>query len=293
MPVMRHTIGDIILKSASYLEQHGVDSARIDAELLLAHVLGCDRLRLYMDWKMPLNELELAGMRGLLRERGAGRKPVARILGRKEFYGRDFHVDEATFVPRPETEGVVDRALALLNGDQALEVDRPVVFDACTGSGCIVVSLAAEYGGPRYIASDTSAGALAAARKNARRHKVDERIEFRQGACLAGYGGVIHMLVSNPPYIRLDEREGLPPEVRDHDPEVALFSGADGLDCTRQLLGEAARCLAPGAPVILELGEEQADGAREAFAAVRGFRDFRMEVDLAGRPRYATARWRA
>ena len=285
-----HTVGQIILKSQGYLSQKGVDSPRLDAELLLGHVMGCDRLRLYLDWEKPLMELEVAAMRDLIKTRGVDRMPVARILKKKEFYGRVFEVSPATFVPRPETEGLVERTLDLLAADPLFTAERSVVFEVGTGTGCIVVSLAAENGAPHYIASDASAEALATAKRNAEAHHLASRIDFRHGRNLAGYGGAIHVLVSNPPYIPSEQIETLDPEVSRHDPHLALDGGPDGLESTRILLREALPQLVDGALVLLELGEDHEDAILELFQSLGAFRDARMERDHAGRPRYATAR---
>lgn len=284
------TVGQAILKSQEYLSRKGVDSPRLDAELLLGHVLGCERLRLYLDWEKPLMELEVAAMRDLIKVRGEDRKPVARILGKKEFYGREFEVSPATFVPRPETEGLVERTLDLLAADPLFQTGRPVVFEVGTGTGCIIVSLAAENGGPHYIASDASPDALAMAKRNAEKHHLASRIDFRSGRNLAGYGGAIHVLVSNPPYIPTEQIPTLAPEVSRHDPPLALDGGADGLESTRLLLREALPLLADGAYVLLELGEDHEEGILEIFRSLGAFRDARMERDHAGRPRYAIAR---
>jgi release factor glutamine methyltransferase len=284
------TVGAAILKSQDYLARKGVDSPRLDAELLLGHVLGVERLRLYLDWDKPLMELEVAAYRDLIKTRGVDRTPVARLLGHKEFYGRDFEVSPATFVPRPETEGLVDRALDLLANDPLFQTHRPVVFEVGTGTGCITISLAAGNGGPHYIASEASPDALATARRNAERHHLTSRIDFRSGRNLAGYGGAIHLLVSNPPYIPTEQIATLDPEVAKHDPMLALDGGPDGLDATRLLLREALPLLADGAPVLLELGEDHEEGILEVFRTLGGFRDARMERDHAGRPRYAFAR---
>jgi len=284
------TVGQAILKTQDYFSRKGVDSPRLDAELLLGHVLGCDRLRLYLDWEKPLMELEIAAYRDLMKQRGVERAPVARILGRKEFYGRVFEVSPATFVPRPETEGLVERTIDLLAADPLFSAERPTVFEIGTGTGCIIVSLAAENGAPHYIASDASGEALATARRNAAKHNCTSRIEFREGRNLAGYGGAIHVLVSNPPYIPSAQIETLDPEVSRHDPRLALDGGPDGLDATRALLREALPLLVDGAIVLLELGEDHEDGILEIFRSMGAFRDARMERDHAGRPRYAIAR---
>lgn len=286
-----HTIRDIVVKSAQWLGSRGVESPRLDAELLLAHVLGCERLKLYLDWDKPLTELEISAMRELIRRRGTERAPVSRLVGKREFYGRKFTVDEGVFSPRPETEGLVDRTLDLLDSDPAMQVERPVVFDVGCGSGCVIVTLAAERPKPRYLASDVSPAAIASATGNAKALGVQERVELREGALLAGYEGPLHILVSNPPYVKTTEKAELPPEVRDHDPDVALYSGEDGLDCTRALEQAGARLLVPGGAIMLELGE---DHEKPAVAIFSGgpWRDARMERDHAGRPRYLVARKR-
>jgi len=286
------TVGDVILRSAKWLEERGVESPRLDAELLLARIFNCTRLQLYMDWHKPLTDFELSGYRESIRLRGTDRMPIARIVGKKEFYGRDFEVTPAVFVPRPETEGLVDRALDALVTEDALQVDRPTVFEIGTGSGCISVSLAAENGSPRYHASDVSADALEVARRNAHKNKVDARIDFRHGPLFAGFEGSIHMIVSNPPYITSAEIPTLPPEVRNHDPMPALDGGEDGLDVVRGMIESSRKLLVPGGVIWLELGEDQAETAPAVFHAAKAFSDVRMEEDLSGRPRYLFARKR-
>lgn len=285
-----HQVGNLIIRSAKWLQEKGVDSPRLDAELLLAHVLGCDRLRLYMEWEKPLMELEVSAYRELIRRRGQSREPVARLVGHKEFHKRSFEVTRAVFQPRPETEGVVERALEMLATDKALQVDRPVVLEVGTGSGCIVVSLAAEHAAARYIATELDAEALAVARRNAERHHVLGRIEFRHGPCFGGYDGPIHLLVSNPPYISSAEVPNLPPEVLDHDPRSALDGGADGLDLVREMIAGARRLLVPGGCVVMELGEDQESAVLQLCAKTEIFAQATMERDLAGRPRYLVAR---
>ncbi|MBI5155017.1 peptide chain release factor N(5)-glutamine methyltransferase [Candidatus Poribacteria bacterium] len=284
------TISEVILKSAGYLGRKGVDSPRLDAELLLCRVLGCERLRLYMDWHKPLVELEVEAYRELIRRRGQERVPVARLLERKEFYGREFTVRPGSFVPRPETEGLVERALDLLSKEPALQTERPAVFDVGTGTGAIIVTLALESGLPHYFASDVSTAALETARENARRHHALERIEFREGPLLAGYRGALHLIVSNPPYIRSGEIPTLPPEVRKHDPMPALDGGEDGLDVVRGILAAARESIVHGGCVLLELGEDQEDGVLALFRETGIFEDARMDRDYAGKPRYAFAR---
>ncbi len=285
------TVGEAVRKSAGYLRSKGVeDSPKLDAELLLCEVLRTDRIHLYMDWQKPLMELEISAYRELLRRRGQDREPVARILGWKEFHGRRFELSPATFVPRPETEGLTERALELLRTEPLYTSQHATVLEVGTGTGCIVVTLAAEEGQHRYLATDVSERALEVARANARRHHVDRRIEFRHGPGLAGWKGQLGMVVSNPPYIESATIPALQPEVKDHDPMPALDGGADGLDAVRQIAGDVDQCLAPGGWILLELGEGQDKAACELFRESSRYELVRTEKDLAGIPRYLMAK---
>lgn len=284
------TIGEAITKSAEYLQKKGIETPRLDAELLLARIMNCDRLRLYMDWKKPVVELELAAYRDFLRRRGQEREPVSRIVGRRSFYRREFMVTPDTFVPRPETEGVVERALMLLEKEPALTKGRQTIFEVGTGTGCIIVSMACESDAHHYIASDVSPGALATARKNAHQLHVDGRIEFRNGPVFAGFEGTLSLVVSNPPYIERDTIPGLPPEVRLYDPMAALDGGADGLDVVREIALGGRRLLIPGGWVVLEIGEGQAQKTAHIFQDTGGYGEHRIERDLAGIERYVLIR---
>ncbi|MCC6547106.1 peptide chain release factor N(5)-glutamine methyltransferase [Candidatus Sumerlaeota bacterium] len=280
------TIGDAVLKSAEYLKGKGIDSPRLDAELLLGKIMNTDRLHLYMDWQKPLTQLEISAYREFIRRRGHDREPVARIIARKNFFKRDFEVGVDTFVPRPETEGVVEHALMLLDSEPALKGDRQTVFEVGTGTGCIIVSLAAERGQHHHIATDISAGALATAKRNARTHQVEGRIDFRHGSVFAGYEGTLGLIVSNPPYIQRSEIESLPPEVRVFDPMTALEGGEDGLDVVRAIAEGGARLLIAGGWTVLEIGEGQAQPTVQIFRATGAFGNARVERDLAGVERY-------
>jgi len=288
MPML--TVGELVLKSTDYLQKKGVESPRLDAELLLARIMGCDRLRLYMDWKKPVTELETAAYRDFIRRRGQDREPVARITGLKPFFGRDFEVTRDSFVPRPETETLVEKALDLLKTEPSLHGSRQTVFEIGTGSGCIIVSLAAESDSHRYLASDILPGAIATAKRNARRHGVQQRIEFRHGSLLADFEGSIGLLVSNPPYIERGVIPTLDPEVRTHDPIEALDGGPDGLDVVRGIAELAARHVQRGGWVALELGEDQPPEAAAIFKATGCFSTIRQERDLAGLLRFVYAR---
>jgi release factor glutamine methyltransferase len=225
--------------------------------------------------------------------RRVAREPVAYILRRREFYGRDFSVSPAVLVPRPETELIVDAALARFRRDAAIEV-----LDVGTGSGCLAVTLALEFPMARLSATDVSAAALGVARENARRHGVLHRIAFQQ-LSLAADVEAIDLLVSNPPYAALADAATIPADVRDFEPHVAVFGGADGLDVIRALVGEAANVLArpgrsPASPdggwLLLECGMGQAAGIERMLAASGLFESIETMRDLQGIPRTVTAR---
>lgn len=287
----RLTVRDVVRKSTEYLASKGVETPRLDAELLLAHVFGVDRLRLFMDWDKPLTDLELTAYRESIRRRGQEREPVARIVGRREFYKLPFAVTKDVFSPRPETEGLVDRVLDFLKlREVAGETDPPTILEVGTGSGAISVALAANYPNGRFIATEASEAAFAVAKRNAETNGVAARISFRQGRDLAGYDGPLTVLVSNPPYVRTGEIETLPPEVRTWDPRMALDGGPDGLAVVRTLAEEAVRLLVPGGGVFLELGQDQRSDALGIFRASGAFSEVAMERDFAGLDRYLVAR---
>jgi release factor glutamine methyltransferase len=276
------TIRELIDVSAAWLAARGIEGARVDCELLLAHALSEKRLALYLDMDRPLSDAERDAFRPLLARRGRF-EPVAYILGTREFYSLPFKVTPDVLVPRPDTEVLVDRALERLGEDA-----EGLVLDIGTGSGCIAVAVAKERPGVRVIATDVSARALAIAEENARANDVADRVELREGDALAPVRqerGALALL-SNPPYIREDEREGLMPDVRDHEPAVALFGpGADGLDVHRRILDGAAALVSPGGFVLLEAGFEQGP----ALAALEhpGLDAAQLYRDLAGRQRGA------
>ena len=263
-----------------YFAQKGVDAPRLTAEVLLAHALGCDRVRLYLDFDKPLGELELATYRELVRRR-AEREPTAYLVGEKEFYGRRFRVDPRVLVPRPETELVLEAALsALPAGGRAL--------DLCTGSGALGVSLALERPGAQVVATDLSAEALEVARDNA------TRLGAAGVTFLAGdlYGPVapghpFDVIVSNPPYVPRGELDTLPPEVR-REPRLALDGGEDGLAISRRIAAGAPSRLRPGGALVLEMHESHLD-ALPAICLGCGFARAEARRDLAGLPRLVVA----
>ena len=272
------TVGDVLRSSTEYLEGKGIESPRLESELLLSHALGLSRLELYTQHDRPLNEPELASVRALLRRRGA-REPLAYVLGEWGFRRLVLKTDARALVPRPETEIVVDRALAAIAG-----LDEPRVVDVGTGTGAIALAIADEHPGARVVATDVSEDALALARENAER--LGLAIELRQADLLDGVAGPVALVVSNPPYVTSGELAGLEPEVRDFEPELALRE--DGQ--TRALAQAAAGVLAPGGALVLEIHEERSEAVVADLGAL-GYDAVEVVQDLAGRDRVVEARW--
>jgi release factor glutamine methyltransferase len=205
-------------------------------------------------------------------------------MGSKEFWGLDFEVSSDVLIPRPETEFLVEEALACSRA-RASETRDPFIVDVGTGSGCVAVALAHEMATARILATDISAAALVVARRNAIRHGVANRIQFVQTDFLAGIGRAVDLIVSNPPYVPRSHAAGLSPEVRDFEPHVALFGGADGLEKQRLLLEQADNCLAPSGYLLVEFGDGQEEALRAVIARWPSFRILRVRSDLQGIPR--------
>ncbi|MFW2389399.1 MAG: peptide chain release factor N(5)-glutamine methyltransferase [Polyangiales bacterium] len=245
------TIREILDWATKDFADKGIDSPRLDAELLVAKALGIDRVGLYLDLNRPLVDGERGAIRPLIARRRE-REPVSYILGYRDFYGRRFTVSPDVLIPRPDTETLIEHALECIPEDSPCRV-----LDVGTGSGAIAITLAAERPLATVTASDNSRDALAVAAGNAERLGVAERIVFDE-ANLLNEGGVFDVIVSNPPYIRRAEMETLQSEVRDHEPLGALEAGDDGLDVIRALLAAAAPAVSSGAPMLIEVGKGQA-----------------------------------
>jgi release factor glutamine methyltransferase len=266
---------------------HEPAAARQDVGVLARHVLRWDAATWLAHQHAPAPPDFAAALLRLVEQRAAHR-PVAYILGEREFYGRPFRVSEAVLIPRPETEGVVDAALEVLrNPARTARGNPPRILDIGTGSGCLAITLALE-AGVRVDATDTSADALAVARENAARLGVTGAVTFRETS-LAGAVRDVDVVVTNPPYVPMRDRPTLAPDVRDHEPSAALFGGEDGLDVIRALLPEAARALRPGGSLIMEIGQGQA-AAIEALVGLAGLQWIGARADLAGIPRVVVAR---
>ena len=261
-----------------------MESARLEVELLLAEVLGLGRVDLYVRHDMPVPDADRDRFREFVKRR-VRREPVAYILGHREFYGWDFVTDPRALIPRPETEHLVDEALSFLRG---LPGDRiPSAVDLGTGSGCIAICLAKGHPTVEVTAVDRSPAALDLARTNADRLGVGGRIVWLQGDLFAPLDGrpAPDLLVSNPPYIATSEAPSLPPDVVDHEPALALFSGSDPLAFHRRIL-EREDAVAPGGRVLLELPDGGDGPLREFLQRARLSWRVRETVrDLAGVPR--------
>ena len=279
------TVLRILRWTSGYLAGRGVDSPRLDAEVLLADLLGLTRVQLYLNFDRPLIQEELAAYRERVKRR-ARREPAAYIIGKKEFYSLEFEIGPGVLVPRPETELLVDRALEFARLHYAGD-DEILAADLGTGSGALAVSLAANNPAIRVRAVDISPEVLKIARRNARRLGVDDRVEFFEGDLLTPlFGQVFHLIVANLPYVPKPAFADMAPEVRDYEPHLALDGGADGLDLIRRAVAGAPEVLTGGGALFLEIWPDHGPGVRE-LARQNGFAETTIVKDLAGLDRVA------
>ena len=277
------TIGEAIARYEAGLRAAGIESARVDLEWMLVHMLDLSRSRLQLETDRILTSSEQRQLQKLVGQRGQ-RIPLQHLLGEVDFHGLCLQVDSRALVPRPETELLAEAAIEILGKEGA-----PSVLDIGTGSGCLAVSIAVACPAAHIDALDISADALALARENVIRHQVADRI-----LCLKGDGrerlpgGPYHVIVSNPPYIPTGELGGLQPEVRNHDPMLALDGGSDGLGFYRALAINSSCSLHPGGWLLLEVGDNQATAVVELFTD-SNWRIKQVLEDLAGIPRIVIA----
>ncbi|MFM7413730.1 MAG: peptide chain release factor N(5)-glutamine methyltransferase [Planctomycetota bacterium] len=280
------TVGRLLTWTTEWLTAKGSDSPRLDAEVLLAHVRGCPRIALYTAFDEPVADGVRARFRELVSRRGGG-EPVAYLVGSREFFSLPFAVTKDVLIPRPETEGLVVRAIDLFR-----EAAAPRIADVGTGSGAIAVAVAKRLLQATLVATDISAAALAVAADNAARHGVADRVSFVESDLLAApdLAGPWDAILSNPPYVREDEFASLPRDVRDHEPRSALVAGPTGVEVVERLARQAVERLAPGGWLLVEIGPAVAAAAEGVIAAVVGLEPAPTLKDLAGLPRIVQAR---
>lgn len=286
MPHPEWTILSILEWTTGYFRKFKIDTPRLDAEILLAHSLGLKRIDLYLRYDQPLGADELAAFRKVIKRRAA-REPVAYIISRWEFWGLDLMLDSHVLTPRPETERVVEVALAYLeemaDGDKA-----PLVMDLGTGSGCIALALAHDCPPARVVATDSSLPALMVARRNIESHQMADRIRLVAGSDLTMFDPAhprFDLIVANPPYIPSSAIASLQPEVRDYEPRGALDGGEDGLAAYRRIIPEAATRLRAGGALILEIGSDQGPAVAQLAERSGLYRDGRCIADYSGHDR--------
>ncbi|MEX2672942.1 MAG: peptide chain release factor N(5)-glutamine methyltransferase [Phycisphaeraceae bacterium] len=269
--------------TAEHLKRCGVDNPRLASEMLLAHVLGVQRLKLYMDPHRPASELERATFRALV-ERAARHEPVDYLVGLSPFFSMMFKVSPAVLVPRPSTETVVEHVIQ--HARRTPGFHSPLIADLCTGSGAIAIALAKHMPHARVIATDLYEDALAVARENAEQHGVSDRIEFRQGSLYEPLGSErVQYLVSNPPYISEAEWDAVAPNVKDYEPEHALRGGADGLRDLRVLIAHAREHLERPGQAVFEIAASQKKAVLALVEAADGLTNAHVLADHEALPR--------
>lgn len=285
------TIGRLLQWTTGYLGDHQSDSPRLDAELLLAQALECQRIELYTAFESVPSEGQRDAFRALVKRRAAG-TPVAYLLGHREFYSLDFQVTPDVLIPRPETEFLVIATLDKLRerGDSS----PANIVDVGTGSGVVAISLAKHSPETRFTAIDLSPQAIEVAQSNAAAHDVAERISFLEGDLLTGLeeSPQFDFVVSNPPYISTSEMKELPREVADFEPHLALEAGPEGTDVIQRLIPQAAARLRPGGYLFIEISPMIDSRVRELLDGEANLEALPTVKDLAGHARIAGARRR-
>jgi release factor glutamine methyltransferase len=270
--------------TTAYFQKRDIENPRLNAEHLLAHVLGRKRMELYLDFDRQLRESELAPLRELVKRRGLG-EPLQHLLGTVEFCGRSFRCDKRALVPRPETEQLVELLISHFKSEMAY----PRMVDVGTGSGVIALTLAAEFPKAEIVGADISEDALMLARENAERVGLVDRVRFLRSNLLENVQPDFDVIVANLPYVSTEDRPNLSREVL-HDPEVALFAGARGDELVRQLIVQAPSWLRPGGMLAMELGIGQSEKLMAALAE-KNYRDIWTEKDYSGVIRFLFARY--
>ncbi len=239
-----------------HFQTRGIDSPRVVAEMLLAHVIGCDRMRLYMEVDRPAEQPELTSLRELV-ARAARHEPAQYLVGHAWFFARQFEVTRSVLIPRPSTETLVEHVIQWCRSESGC--GEPLIADIGTGCGCIAVSLAIDLKTARVVATDLDEAAIAVARRNAAAHGVEDRIEFRTGAGVGPLDGTYDVVCSNPPYISDGQWLEVAPNVKEYEPQRALRGGADGLAVIRSIIAGAGPLLRPGGRLVMEIADSHRD----------------------------------
>lgn len=278
--------------TTSFFTRKAIDSPRLSAELLLAHVLACPRIKLYTDYERIPADDQLARFREFVR-RAAEHEPIAYLTGVAHFFGLELEICSGVLIPRPDTETLVEQVIHLVRNTPGFETPR--VLDLCTGSGCIALALAARVKSAQIVATDISDTCVDLARRNAAKLKLSDRVTVHQGDLFEALRDPVdaapfHLILSNPPYISSGQIAGLDRNVREYEPAGALDGGADGLDFHRRILAAAADRLLPEGRCFLEIAFDQGQAARDLAAKYSAFDDARVFKDSAGNDRVLTAR---
>ena len=276
------TVLEVLQATTAYFKKHDLESPRLNAEHLLAHVLRRKRIELYLEFERELAEAELAPLRELVKRRAQG-EPLQHLLGTVEFCGLTFLCDKRAMIPRPETEQLVE----VLKSE--IRNPKSEIMDVGTGSGVIALCLAAEFPGAQILAVDISNDALTLAQENAARLNLAERVRFLKSNLLENVEGVFDVIVANLPYVSTQERHTLSREVL-HDPEVAVFASTRGDELVRELIAQAPSRLRPGGMLALEIGIGQSEPLFSALAE-KNYRDISSKTDYSGVTRFLFARY--
>ena len=284
------TVLESIQKGTEFLAKKGVESPRLQVELLLAHLLKLPRMKLYLNFERLLTTPEVDSFRELIKRRGR-REPLQHIVGSTSFCGLELVVNRHALVPRPETEILAELGWQFLNQLPARNSQPSTALDFGTGSGCLAVALAVKCPGAQVWAMDISAEALELAKQNAERHRATNGIRFVRSDGFTALPPEIrfNLIISNPPYVPSAEIGTLQPEVRDYDPRCALDGGPDGLDCFRRLAAGGQPFLKPGGRIMLEFGDGQIEDTREIFERQKWIVEA-VKEDYSHQPRVLVAR---
>jgi len=276
------TLLELLNATTGYFEKYGVSKPRLNAELIIAEVLGLKRLDIYLQFDRPITDAERERLRPLVRRR-AQKEPLQHVMGWTEFFGLRLQCDKRALVPRPETERLVEEALALCPSETG------TLLDIGTGTGAVVLAFLSRRPGWGAVATDISPDALELARANAAALGISDRVQF-ENTDIWPQQAERHfdLLLSNPPYIAEGLLPSMSPEVQ-ADPRAALDGGLDGLDVIRRIIKDAPERLAPGAPILMEIGDDQGPAVKDLLAG-SGFKDIAILPDLNGRDRVAVAR---